>query len=548
MVDLEDKGGNPLPQTIDSAKLKARHNVIYQPDHSYVSSDPRIIFIKHILQLVFAHGGSSKRSRANPSFAFRLHALKDWLIKTSPNAFLMQFSWSCNANCVFCYQKGTPPFIKTKRKNSFQEMKTRLKYFNPRKALGLVAGETYENDEVLTNPIIMQGLKCIRNKDSSSILEIITNGTPLTHEMIDQLIRFQPLKISISLNSANSYHRKQLMNDSHPETAIDSLPMLKRHKIPFIVNIVAWPSLPLSDIKKTIRYAERNDAYAIKICAPGYSKYFSDKQLFNAGKLWKRLAKWINRYGKGLSVPIYFSPNLFAENLLGNRYLAKPYILGVVKNSPAYQAGLKSGDIILEIEKTSITNREEALANLLKSDSVSIKIMRGRKILSFSIKYGKHNYPYLLSMKHGYGNMADPFGIMLPQGLDCDDVLDIFRYSAIYKAKNVLVLTSQTVKPTLMLLIKRNRPLNIRLNIFLLVPQNRFFGGSIIIGDLLIVNDFIFAIRSWLKGHKKKPDLILIPNSPFSAWGRDLIGANKLKIEREIGIPVEFIYNSPIFK
>ncbi|MFA4844113.1 MAG: radical SAM protein [Candidatus Margulisiibacteriota bacterium] len=545
IVDLEDKNGNSISQRNVLAKLNIRQNIIYQPDHSYVLSDPRIIFIKRIIQIMLVQIALN-RSRAKLPFAFKLRVLKDWLIKTSPDAFLAQFSWHCNADCVFCYQKGTPSFIKTKRKNSFQEMETRLKYFNPQESLGLVAGETYENDEILTNPNIIKGLKSLREKGCSKILEILTNGTPLTHEMIDKLACFHPLKISISLNSADINRRKQLMNDSRPGTAIASLPLLKQHKIPFTVNIVAWPGLPLSDIKKTIRYAERNDAYAVKICAPGFSKYFSNKQLFKTKELWRRLAKWINVYRKNLSVPLYFSPNLFVENLPGSGYLTKPYILGVVKNSPAYQAGLKTGDILLEIDKISINNREEALANLLKKESVSIKIMRGGKILSFLIKYGKHKYPYLPFMKQAYGDMIDPFGIMLPQGLKTDDVLDVYRYSAVYKAKNVLLITSRMVRPTLRLLIKQHY--NGRINVFLLVPKNRFFGGSIIMGDLLVVNDFIFAIRSWLRKHKKRPDLILIPNSPFSAWGRDLIGDNKLKIEREIGIPVEFIYNSPIFR
>ncbi|MEA3493917.1 MAG: hypothetical protein U9R38_05980 [Candidatus Margulisiibacteriota bacterium] len=83
-----------------------------------------------------------------------------------------------------------------------------------------------------------------------------------------------------------------------------------------------------------------------------------------------------------------------------------------------------------------------------------------------------------------------------------------------------------------------------QLNLRVISAKNYFFGGTINSGDLLVVEDFIRNIKQAAK--KFNPDLIILPSSPFNLWGRDIIGRNNLDIEREIGIPVEFVYNSRV--
>ena len=74
------------------------------------------------------------------------------------------------------------------------------------------------------------------------------------------------------------------------------------------------------------------------------------------------------------------------------------------------------------------------------------------------------------------------------------------------------------------------------------VPENAFFGGNIIMGDLLVVQDFIECIERHLKSGDK-PELVVIPSSPFnlSGWGRDLTGRVYLDIEKNTGVPVELL-------
>jgi nucleotide-binding universal stress UspA family protein len=68
-------------------------------------------------------------------------------------------------------------------------------------------------------------------------------------------------------------------------------------------------------------------------------------------------------------------------------------------------------------------------------------------------------------------------------------------------------------------------------------------------GDLMVVQDFIEAIEDFMEEENIRPDLVVIPSSPFnlSGWGRDLTGRVYLDIERRSGCPVALVECDPIF-
>lgn len=72
-------------------------------------------------------------------------------------------------------------------------------------------------------------------------------------------------------------------------------------------------------------------------------------------------------------------------------------------------------------------------------------------------------------------------------------------------------------------------------------PDNNFFGGNIMMGDLLTVEDYVECIEETIVKKKIKPDLVIIPTSAFNYWKMDLCGISAFDIERRTGIKVEFI-------
>ena len=95
----------------------------------------------------------------------------------------------------------------------------------------------------------------------------------------------------------------------------------------------------------------------------------------------------------------------------------------------------------------------------------------------------------------------------------------------------------------------RETPFPDEIKLHLRVPPNRCLGGNIFMGDLLMVDDFIAAVKDFLEEGRVSPDLVVIPSSPFhiSGWERDLSGRVYKDIERVTGIPVGLIECDPIF-
>jgi MoaA/NifB/PqqE/SkfB family radical SAM enzyme len=522
----------------------------YQSIDFYTRLEPRIRFLKKYLEEILACIDlTDEANNVLYPYSFRLKELKEWLVPLHINDFLGQLAWQCTVKCEFCYQKGLHAKMRTRGVLSIEEIMTRLKYYNPGKAVGLTQGTIFNGNEKLNNPHIFEILRKLRDKNKNIPFGLSTNGERLTEANIRKLVDLKPIQIHLSLNSANPGTRKAIMHDFHPEIAVNSVQLLEKYKLPFAVSCVLWPTIRFSDITKTITYAADHNALFFIAWMPGYSKYFSKEKLFDALKFWDKSFKYLNDLRDKVSIPIIYPPASMLYEKNKYHVYDLPHIHGVIKHSPAYNSGIRNGDLVLEINNERTNGRETARQLLEKYRDKEIKLLLQRKGEIFDVtlkklKKKEYRYPYT----HDSSKFIFPFGIIMLQGIDYRYLQDIEDYIKIYSAKNVLVLTSKIIRPVLEHLLEKQKTAdNSKANIFVEVPRNEFFGGSVIIGDLLVVDDFIKAINKWKKKHRRKPDLILIPASPFSNWGRDLIGEINLDIERTTGVPVEFIHNEPIW-
>jgi membrane-associated protease RseP (regulator of RpoE activity) len=339
------------------------------------------------------------------------------------------------------------------------------------------------------------------------------------------------------------------MGTRNPEVAIRSLPLLKEQGIPFGVIVVPWPHPSkgemLSDVRETVAYADRHDAHLVEVSLPGFSRYFSPEPPFDREDVWSSVVSEIRTLRQEVACPLLIKPSLYEETRHEKRFNL-PMAIGVVKNSPAALTGLKTGDLLLSVAGLKVSSRPQArdllhLHHQNRTPSLSLSVQRGREFLEVILLPGKHGYPYAPETDHHWGM------IFMGSGFRPSLLEDLKVLIAHHHAKKVLFLSSTLVKPVFLQLLQESSLFG-GVQIQVEVPENRYFGGNICMGDLLVVQDFIESIREYLRKNPP-PDLVVIPSSPFSlgSWKRDLEGRGFAEIERALGLPVALLDCEPIY-
>jgi len=556
---------------IDGFKLLSDRNTVYGLNNGLGKKDggsvpcrntknaalyePRIDFIRRQLESLLSVVELEKSGELVKVEGFRLKNLADWVgsSQCDPVEVFEHAATRCNCNCVFCYNKGTPPSLalvnsKRKAEEELLELKTRVKYFSPKAYLSLFPS-IGSSCEVLAHPHIVEILSLLREKTGKPF-RIVTNGASLTPDLISELSQLKPLYLDLSLNSATPSRRRFLMQDRAPEIAIGALPLLCRENIPYAVGVVPWPlgsfAEMLDDLGRTVGYADEHGAHLIQVSLPGYTRYFASEKVFDRDHLWGAVVGRVRELRGKYRSPIVAMPSMFEENIYERRKNL-PGVTGVVKNSPAFFAGIENGDLILQINGINIRNRPQArevLSVIHQSDAgmASITVQRSGRKVETTLDLAKYFYPYARETSTHLGIIFMGTGLRVGYLERLKEIIQDRR------AKKVLFLSSALVKPTLEQCLAGANFFGDG-EIKVVVPENRFFGGNIFMGDLLVVQDFIDCIEEYVAKKRSRPDLVVIPSSPFnlSQWGRDLTGRVYLDIERSTGIPVELLECATIY-
>jgi membrane-associated protease RseP (regulator of RpoE activity) len=281
------------------------------------------------------------------------------------------------------------------------------------------------------------------------------------------------------------------------------------------------------------------------VSLPGYSRYFSPEPLFDREDIWSSVVSEIHDLRRKAQCPLLVKPSLYEETRHEGKFNL-PAVIGVVKNSPSDLSGLKAGDLLLSVAGLKVSSRPQArdllhLHHQNHAPSLSLSVQRGREILEMNLLSEQHGYPYARETNHHWGMIFMGCGFR-PSLLE-----DLKALIVNHQAKKVLLFSSVLVKPVFLQLLQESALFG-GIQIQVEVPQNRYFGGNIMMGDLLVAQDFVEAIREFLQKNAP-PDLIVIPSSPFSLgqWRRDLEGRAYLEIERAVGLPVALLDCEPIY-
>lgn len=529
----------------------------YQDVKNAALYEPRIELIKTELESLLSVVNLENEGKVAEIDGFRLKNLRDWLVPSAGDPIEV-FGYAgarCDADCIFCYNNGNPSslslgVLRRSPAEEWDEVMTRLKYFSPEGRLGLFPslGSIYE---VLTHPRIFEILHQLREK-TPSVFRIATNGTQLTPEKISRLAALSPVYLYLSLNSVSPARRRKLMKNKRPQVAIDALPLLREKGIPYATVIVPWPfdslAETLEDLECTVAYADKHDSHLIQINLPGYSRYLSSEKLYDLNEVWSATVARVRELREGTSAPIVVMPSLFEENTYEERQ-NRPEVIGLVKNSPAARAGLKKGDEIVKVNGLIVSRRPQARDLLAavqqsKMNSAEITVKREGRLLDLSVSLRGSSYPYSENADRHLGI------VMMGTGFRVSYLEKLRESIDSHQAKHILFLSSALVSPSFEQALGES-PIfaSGHLKIEIRVPRNNFFGGNIFMGDLLVVQDFIDCIKEYLEKDGRRPDLVVIPSSPFNlgAWRRDLTGRAYLDIEREVGIPVELLYCATVY-
>lgn len=533
-------------------------NVTFQNIGNVAFYEPRIALIKKLAESLLALVEFECQGEAVKIDGFRLKNLQDWLVSSAgePGEVLEYAGSSCSCDCLFCCNKGNPQSVATSGNlnrapdEELAEIKTRIKYFSPEaeKALFPSLGCVYETT---THPYFMDMLRLLREKTRKPF-RITTNGMNLTPEVIAKLAELKPIYLYLSLNSSSPTRRQRLMRDNNPEIAINSLPLLKEQGIPYAAVVVPWPADSmgemLDDLSSTVAYAANQEAHLIQVNLPGYSNHFSSVELFDLHQVWKEVIAQVRELRRKYDCPIVAMPTLYEENIYHQRKNL-PEVIGLVKNSPAYLGGLKRGDLIKQINGIIARDRPQArdlLAIVQRSgaEEVNFKVQRDGQTLELTLNLARHSYPYSRDIDAYFGIVFMGTGLRMSYIEILKEIVDA------HQAKRVLFLSSELMQPTFEHCLAESHLFgSSHLEIDIEVTKNNFFGGNIFMGDLLVVQDFIDCINDYITRKGDKPDLVVIPSSPFnlSGWGRDLTGRVYLDIEREIRVPVELLPCATIY-
>ncbi|MDO8671178.1 MAG: radical SAM protein [Dehalococcoidia bacterium] len=529
----------------------------YQSARNAALFEPRIELIRKQLLSLLSLIDLEKDGEVVQVDGFRLKNLRDWLVPSSGDP-LEVFGYAgshCNVDCAFCYHKGNPRSLALgddhrTMTETRQEMETRLAYFSSR-ARSALFPSLGNIGEVLVHRDILGILTALRQKTSRPF-RLTTNGRLLDRSLVQVLASLKPVYMYLSLHSSAEARRRDLLNDGQAKAAIDALPILREAGIPYAAVIVPWPtdslSLMLEDLERTIADVDAYDPHLIEVHLPGFSRYFSDEKLFDREETWSAIVDCVRRLRAEVSAPVVVMPGMYEENLYEKR-ANLPKIIGLIKNSPAIKAGLAQGDLITAIGGSAVSSRPQArdlLAVLARSgrESATMEVRRGSDRMAIDLRLSDYGYPYEPAVTGHLGVILMGTGLR-PSALE--RLKEIVDKS---KARRVLFLTSTLMKPGLQQALRESILFAAPdLSIDLAVPRNNYFGGNIVMGDLLVVQDFIDCVEDYLAAGNPLPDLIVVPSSPFNLgrFNRDLTGRVYLDIERQLEIPVALLACETIY-
>ena len=562
LVDLEVRGEVVqadafCSDTLTEAKPPAGRDgrLRYEPVTGYSLHEPRVELIHGGLRRALRLGAFCASGGALPVDGLRLRDLARWANHSVSglNESIGAISSYCNCNCEFCFQKGTrkTDMALSRGQLGLQELETRIRYYSPAEHRGLPPAPR-SGREPFANPRCLRILERIHEAAPDELIDRTTNGACLTEDVVARLAKLRPILLCVSLNAGTAGVRRRTMGDRAPngaETALASPALLRKYEIPFAGSYVPWPSRPLSDLEDAVRLLDRHDALVARICLPSWTAFARQETPFDTEEYWGEILATVQRLRQEVQIPIFPEPHTYELRTM------RPVVQGTIKHSPAAQAGIKHGDLILAIEGEAVLTRPEVFRWLTHRfadaaiRSTRFTIQRGDEQIQIEVPHPDDlealNYPYRYVAERGaLRTWAGALGLHLTGGRELTSFVELARIVGEYAGQRVLLFISPLAGPQLYEGMGMLGELAASVNCAQLYVHKlwpRYWGGNVMIGDLWTVNDLVQETRSWSEREGTRPDVVVVPQTFLSAGGRDLLGQSWLEFERALDIELRLL-------
>jgi len=447
--------------------------------------------------------------------------VKYMILKMVQNNNILPVTSVCNMSCQFCSHRNNPPGLDVYSMGHLdmsiiEELLDYLPAEGP-VIIGESATRIIEGDPI-THPDFKKIISKIRHKYPLKQIKITTNGSSLSYEMIDFLETNNPVELNISLNCSGPNERVFLMADKNPNRVFASMEILRDSSIKFNGSIVAMPHLTgWPELESTIRLLLKYNPETIRVFMPGFTGLSEDKLKFDIKLMYNKLSKLVEKFSH-IDIPVLLEPPII-DNF-------KCIVKGVIKDTPAFNAGITKGDIIKRVDKKEVLTRVDGFNKILLASNPTLEYKRGNNVEKVTIEKKK----------------SESSGLIVDYDMDLDllEKLSGVLLSKGSKKKTAIVTSTlgQGILNSFLAYFhnKYNYIFQDR-EIDLITAKNVFFQGSIMSAGLLTNQDIIKSIKKTGNNYS----LIIVPGIIFDIFGNDLTGKNYKQIEEELGNEVVII-------
>jgi NifB/MoaA-like Fe-S oxidoreductase len=438
------------------------------------------------------------------------------IINSASEGNILPITSRCDSHCIFCSHKNNPPGIDviSVGERSLDEIAETVAFLNPDHVITIgESASTIIEGEPFTHPKFREIILSVRRSFPGTPIEITTNGRYLTPEMINFLEIMGNISLCISLNSASIRGRALLMGDSEKQAVqtLEGMKGLAASRIHFSGSMVAMPNITgWDDLRSTVEFLADHKATAIRIFMPAFSSRAKPGVFPDEDKIYNQLREFIATLSMELSCPVLIEPS-HVNDLIA-------VVSGVLKDSPAWDAGIRRDDVLLSINGEIPRCRVDAWNMLMPKGNITAEVKTNDQTKGISWVNGSPGCSGI-TMEYDFEPMrveSIKEAVLSTQGKSLLLISEL-GYAVVRKILELTGVGEDKAEPVMV--------------------KNNTFGGTIRAAGLLTVDDYYKTYSEWWKSNQD-PSQIIVPLESFNSLGFDLKHIHFSELQKMTGVPV----------